>query len=91
MSGSYPGWAYRKDSPLRDKLIEVYEKMYGKQPEIQAVHAGLECGFFLEKIPELDCISLGPDMKNIHTTEESMSISSAGRTWEFLCRILEEI
>ncbi|MGN0306643.1 MAG: aminoacyl-histidine dipeptidase [Lachnospiraceae bacterium] len=91
MSGNYPGWAYRKDSPLRDKLIEVYEKMYGKQPQIQAVHAGLECGFFLEKIPELDCISLGPDMKNIHTTEETMSISSAGRTWEFLCRILEEI
>lgn len=90
-TGDYPGWAYRKDSPLRDKMVEVYEKMYGRQPEIQAIHAGLECGFFQEKIPGLDCVSIGPDMKDIHTTEETMSISSVGRTWEFLCQVLQEV
>lgn len=90
-TGDYPGWAYRKDSPLREKMAEVYEKMYGRQPEIQAIHAGLECGFFQEKIPQLDCVSIGPDMKDIHTTEETMSISSVYRTWEFLCQVLREV
>lgn len=90
-TGDYPGWAYRKDSPLREKMAEVYEKMYGRQPEIQAIHAGLECGFFQEKIPQLDCVSIGPDMKDIHTTEETMSISSVCRTWEFLCQVLREV
>lgn len=90
-TGDYPGWVYRKDSPLREKMAEVYEKMYGRQPEIQAIHAGLECGFFQEKIPQLDCVSIGPDMKDIHTTEETMSISSVYRTWEFLCQVLREV
>ena len=90
-TGDYPGWAYRKDSPLREKMAEVYEKMYGRQPEIQAIHAGLECGFFQEKIPQLDCVSIGPDIKDIHTTEETMSISSVCRTWEFLCQVLREV
>lgn len=90
-TGDYPGWAYRKDSTLREKMAEVYEKMYGRQPEIQAIHAGLECGFFQEKIPQLDCVSIGPDMKDIHTTEETMSISSVCRTWEFLCQVLREV
>ena len=64
--------------------------MYAKEPKLEAIHAGLECGFFLGKIPELDCVSIGPDMKNIHTTEETMSIAAVGRTWEFLCRVLRE-
>ena len=71
-------------------MAEVYKKMYAKEPKLEAIHAGLECGFFLGKIPELDCVSIGPDMKNIHTTEETMSIASVGRTWEFLCRVLRE-
>lgn len=74
--GEYPGWAYRKDSPLRDKMIRVYENLYGKKPQVQAIHAGLECGLFAGKLPGLDCISYGPDMKGIHTTEEVLSISS---------------
>ena len=90
-AGDYPGWAYRKDSPLRDKMAEVYRRMYAREPEIQAIHAGLECGFFLGKIPDLDCISIGPDMKDIHTTEETMSIASVGRTWDFLCQVLKEV
>ena len=89
-TGDYPGWAYRVDSPLRDSMEKIYTEMFGKAPKIEAIHAGLECGFFLGKIPELDCVSIGPDMKDIHTTEETMSISSVKRTWEFILKILEE-
>lgn len=90
VSGEYPGWAYRKDSPLRDTMVEVYRRMYGKEPQIQAIHAGLECGLLAEKIPDLDCISLGPDMKNIHTTEETLSISSVKRVWEYCLEVLKQ-
>ncbi len=89
-SGDYPGWKYRKDSPLREKMTALYEKMYGKAPKVEAIHAGLECGILGSKIADLDCVSMGPDMKDIHTTEETLSISSTGRVWEFLVRLLEE-
>ena len=89
-TGDYPGWAYRVDSPLRDTMLEIYKEMFGSEPKIEAIHAGLECGFFLGKIPELDCVSIGPDMKDIHTTEEMMSISSVKRSWEFILKILEQ-
>lgn len=91
VTGDYPGWAFRKDSPLRDKMTEVYEEMFHKKPEIQAIHAGLECGLFADKIENLDCVSIGPDMKNIHTTEEELSISSAEHVWRFLVKLLEEL
>lgn len=86
--GDYPGWAYRKNSPLRDKMIRIYEKMYGEKPRVEAIHAGLECGLFSGKLPGLDCISYGPDMKGIHTTEEVLSISSVKRVWEYLLEVL---
>lgn len=87
-SGDYPGWAYRVDSPLRDKMAALYEEMYGQKPKIAAIHAGLECGLLAGKIPDLDCVSFGPNMKDIHTTEETLSISSTGRVWEFLVQLL---
>lgn len=90
ISGDYPGWQYQQDSPLRDKMIRVYEKMYGEKPRIEAIHAGVECGFMVDKIPGLDCISIGPDMKDIHTTEEKLSISSTARVWEFLREVLAQ-
>ena len=89
-SGEYPGWAFRVDSPLRDKMVRVYEEMFGVKPEIQAIHAGLECGLFLGKQPDLDCISFGPNMCSIHTTEEKLSISSTKRTWDFLVAVLKD-
>lgn len=88
ISGDYPGWKYRVDSPLRDKMITLYEKMYGKKPEVEAIHAGLECGIIGGKIDDLDCVSIGPDMKDIHTTEETLSISSTRRVWEYLVELL---
>lgn len=89
-NSAYPGWAYKVDSPLRDKMARVYEEMYGKKPIIMAIHAGLECGLFLNKKPDLDCISIGPDMCSIHTTEEKLSISSTRRVWEFLVAVLAD-
>jgi len=89
-SGSYPGWAYRADSPLRNKMIALYEEMYGEKPQVTAIHAGLECGLLASKIRDLDCVSFGPTMSDIHTTEECLSISSVKRVWEYLVRLLEK-
>ncbi len=91
VSGNYPGWMYRKDSPLRAKMEGIYREMYGKKPQIQAIHAGLECGLFAEKIPDLDCVSMGPDIENIHTTKERLSISSTKRVYQFFVKVLEEM
>lgn len=85
---SYPGWAFRKDSLLRDKLSEVFEKLYGHKPQLQAIHAGLECGLLAAKIPDLDCVSIGPDMSDVHTPQESISIESVARVWEYLLAVL---
>ena len=89
--GVYPAWEYRKDSPLRDKMVEVYEEMYGQKPNVVAIHAGLECGLFYKKMEGLDCVSLGPDMKDIHTSEEVLSISSTERVWKYLVKVLENL
>lgn len=91
IEGDYPAWEYRKDSHLRDIMAETYEDLFGERPEIVAVHAGLECGIFYEKMPCLDCVSFGPDMQDIHTTEERLSIASTERMWRFLIKTLENI
>ncbi len=88
ITGDYPGWAYRVDSPLRDKMIALYEDMYGEKPRVEAIHAGLECGILASKIADLDGISFGPNMYDIHTTEETLSISSTQRVWDYLVRLL---
>ena len=90
VTGAYPGWKYRVDSPLREKMVALYEKMYGEKPRVEAIHAGLECGILGSKINDLDCVSLGPQMSDIHTTEETLSISSTARVWEYLIKLLEE-
>lgn len=91
IKGVYPGWEYQPQSPLRDAVCGLYQKMYGKEMVVQAIHAGLECGFFAEKIEGLDCISIGPDMRDVHTTKERLSISSTERVYRFLIRLLEEL
>ena len=89
--GEYPAWEYKQDSHLRDVMKSVYEDMYGKSPAIVIIHAGLECGIFSEKIEGLDCVSIGPNNYDIHTTEERLSLSSLERVWEFLLRVIKEI
>ena len=89
--GAYPGWEFKPKSHRRDVMKQVYLEMYGREPVITVVHAGLECGLLAEKIKDLDCVSIGPNQKDIHTPEEELSISSVARVWEFLIKILGEI
>ncbi len=91
LSGDYPAWEYKEESPLRDTFVKVYEDMYGKKPTVLSVHAGLECGILAGKIQGLDSVSFGPDMEDIHTTEERLSISSTKRVWEFLLALLKDL
>lgn len=91
LTGDYPAWEYRQDSPLRDLMKDIFTEQYGREPVIQALHAGVECGLFAGKIPDLDCVSFGPDMKNIHTTNESMDVESVKRTWEYTLEILKRL
>ena len=90
IKGDYPGWAYNPNSDLRETFIRVYERMYGKSPVVEAIHAGLECGLFTKKIEGLDSISVGPNMHNVHTSEETLEVGSVQRTWEFLCQVIAE-
>ena len=89
--GEYPAWEYRQDSPLRDRMVEVFEEQYGRKPVVQAIHAGVECGLFAGKLPGLDCVSFGPDMKDIHTPKESMDVESVRRTWEYTLEVLKRL
>lgn len=90
-SGDYPAWEYRQDSALRDLMIQIFEEQYGRKPTVEAIHAGVECGLFVGKMPGLDCVSFGPDMKDIHTPKESMSVDSVQRTWEYILEILKRL
>lgn len=91
VGGDYPAWEYKADSALREHLVRVYEKQYGKLPEVLSIHAGLECGILASKKPGLDCVSVGPDILDIHTTRERLSISSVQRVWKFLVEALETL
>ncbi len=87
-SGDYPAWPYARNSKLRDLCVEVFEKQYGRKPEITVIHAGLECGILSSKIEGLDCVSIGPNLFDIHSPKEKVSISSVQRVWEYVKEIL---
>ena len=89
--GDYPAWEYKKDSLLRDTMVKTYQEMFGKEAQVVAIHAGLECGLLSEKLPGLDCVSIGPNMHDIHTSREKLEIDSTRRTWEFLLAILKAL
>ena len=91
LEGDYPAWEFKKDSKLRDLMVDVFTEQYGEEPVIYAVHAGVECGIFADKIPELDCVSFGPELKNIHTTKETMNIESVQRTYELIKETLRRL
>ena len=89
--GDYPAWEYKPDSTLRDTMVQVYTDMFGTAPEVVAIHAGLECGLLSEKLPGLDCVSIGPQMYDIHTSRERLNIASTERTWNFLLEVLKKL
>ncbi len=90
-AGEYPAWEYKQDSNLRELMSGIYEEQTGQKPVIQALHAGVECGLFAGKIRELDCVSFGPDIMDIHTPAERMSVASVERTWNYLLEILKRL
>ncbi len=90
-AGAYPAWEYKKESHLRDVMVSTYKEMFGKDAKVEAIHAGLECGLFTEKLPGLDCVSIGPQMHDIHTSRERLEIASTQRTWEFLLAVLKNL
>ncbi|MDO4169077.1 MAG: aminoacyl-histidine dipeptidase [Lachnospiraceae bacterium] len=89
--GNYPGWEYKADSKLRTVMVEAYKEQSGEEAVIEGIHAGLECGIFASKLPGLDAISFGPQMRDVHTTNEVLSISSTKRTWELLLKTLAKL
>lgn len=90
-SGHYPAWEYRKESRLRDVMVESFETLYGRKPVVEAIHAGLECGIFSDRLPGLDAVSFGPQMHDIHTSRERLDLASTQRTWNYLVDILARL
>ena len=88
--GEYPAWEYNDHSTLRPQVVKVYKELFGQEPKLTAIHAGLECGILSDKIPDLDCVSFGPTNYDIHTPKERLSISSTEKYWNFLVKFLEE-
>ena len=89
--GVFSAWEYREDSPLRDTMCKLYREMYGQEPIVRVVHAGLEGGAFADQLPGLDCISTGPQAYDVHTTRERMEIASMGRFWDYLLALLKSM
>ena len=89
--GHYPAWEYRRDSRLRDVMCAVWKQKYGNPPMVAAIHAGLECGLFCEKIADLDAVSIGPNMWDVHTCRERLSVASTARVYAYLRDVLKEL
>ncbi|MBN1037569.1 aminoacyl-histidine dipeptidase [Clostridium botulinum] len=90
-TAGYPEWQYKEESKIREVCKDVYKQMYNEDAEVVAIHAGVECGLFKEKLGDLDMISFGPDIFDAHTPNEHMSISSVERVWSYLLEVLKEI
>ena len=90
-TAEYPEWEMKPESELLKKAVDTYRQLTGKEAAVSAIHAGLECGVFLSKKPEMEAISIGPNMWDVHSVKERLSISSTQRTWEYLKTLLEEL
>ncbi len=86
----YPGWQYARTSPMRDRIMEVWKELSGQEGRLEATHGGLECGLFVERLPGLDAISIGPELHDVHSARERLSVASTRRVyrlvWEYLNR-----
>lgn len=87
----YPAWEYKSDSQLRKICIDSFTNVYGHEPEVTSIHAGLECGILAGKMPGVDMISFGPTLESVHTPDECMDVASVERTWEYLLEILKSL
>jgi len=91
VGNGYPGWEYVKNSAIRDICVKTYKELYNEEPEVVAIHAGLECGLLMEKIKGLDAISIGPNTWDVHSPNEHLSIKSTENVYNFICEILKRI
>ena len=90
-SDGYPGWSPNKRSPILKVAEESYEKLFNKKPEVKAIHAGLECGLFLDKYPGMDMVSFGPTIKGAHSPDERLKIDTVEMFWQHLVDILANV
>ena len=90
-SDGYPGWAPNPDSHLLRVTIDSYERLFGKAPVVRAVHAGLECGLFLEKYPHLEMVSFGPTIRGVHSPDERLEIATVEKFWSHLKDVVKSI
>ena len=91
LSGDYPGWKFNPNSKLTKIVSECFEDQYGYKPVVTGVHAGLECGILISKKADLDCVSIGPNILNIHTYNEKLDLESCERTYNLLIKVLQKI
>ncbi len=89
ITNEYPAWQYNPDSELRQIMVDTYRELYGEEPVVSVIHAGLECGLFLGKRPDLDCVSFGPDVIDVHSVNEALNLASTQRVWDHLKAILK--
>ena len=85
----YPGWSFEKNSAMREQYLESYRRVMGREVEVTIIHAGLECGIIKNHLPEMDAISVGPDMQGIHSPDEKMDLASCEKFWEILVGVIE--
>ena len=90
-SDGYPGWAPNPDSNLLAVTVESYKRLFGVEPKVRAIHAGLECGLFLEKYPELEMVSFGPTLRGVHSPDERLEIATVRKFWDLLADVLIHI
>ncbi len=90
-TGGYPGWKPNHDSEILRITRSAYKKLFNRDPVVRAIHAGLECGLFLEKYPDLDMISFGPTIKGAHSPDERLEIGSVHKFWDLLVQVLKDI
>src|SRR5690606_11337541 len=90
-SDGYPGWTPNPNSAILKTTINTYKKLFGVEPVVRSIHAGLECGLFLEKYPNLDMVSFGPTIKGAHSPDERLDIKSTEKFWKHLVEVLEKI
>ncbi len=90
-SDGYPGWAPNPNSKLLECTKEAYKKLFGTEPKVRAIHAGLECGLFLEKYPHLEMVSFGPTLRGVHSPDERLEISTVEKFWQLLIEVVKSI
>ncbi|MFR6634475.1 MAG: M20/M25/M40 family metallo-hydrolase [Alistipes onderdonkii] len=90
-SDGYPGWAPNPQSVLLEKTVGAYERLFGTEPKVRAIHAGLECGLFLEKYPELEMVSFGPTLRGVHSPDERLEIATVPKFWDLLLEVLKTV